>query len=46
MELLEGQTLRDRLDAGPMPVRKTIEIALQIAHGLAAAHAKASSIAI
>ena len=31
MELLEGQTLRDRLDAGPLPVRKTIEIALQIA---------------
>lgn len=40
MELLEGQTLRERLDAGPLPVRKTIEIALQIAHGLAAAHTK------
>jgi Tol biopolymer transport system component len=40
MELLEGQTLRERLDAGPVPVRKTIEIALQIARGLAAAHAK------
>ena len=40
MELLEGQTLRERLDAGPLPVRKTIEMALQIAHGLAAAHAK------
>jgi Tol biopolymer transport system component len=40
MELLEGQTLRDRLDGGPVPVRKAIEIALQIAHGLAAAHAR------
>src|SRR5688572_1151615 len=40
MELLEGQTLRERLDPGPLPVRKTIEIALQIVHGLAAAHAK------
>jgi serine/threonine protein kinase len=40
MELLEGQTLRERIDSGLLPVRKTIEIALQIVHGLAAAHAK------
>jgi hypothetical protein len=40
MELLEGQTLRARLAAGALPVRKAIDIALQIANGLAAAHAK------
>ena len=40
MELLEGETLRQRLAAGALPVRKAIDIALQIAHGLAAAHEK------
>ncbi|HKA37599.1 MAG TPA: protein kinase [Thermoanaerobaculia bacterium] len=39
-ELLEGQTLRDRLDAGPLPRTRAIEIALQIARGLGAAHEK------
>jgi Tol biopolymer transport system component len=39
-ELLEGETLRDRLRGGAIPVRKTLEYALQIAHGLAAAHEK------
>ena len=38
MELLEGETLRERLKRGPLGVRKTVEIGLQIAHGLAAAH--------
>ena len=38
MELLEGETLRERLNHGPIPVRKSVEIALQIAHGLSAAH--------
>src|ERR1700693_5268807 len=38
MELLEGETLRDRLDAGALPVRKALDYALQIAQGLAAAH--------
>jgi hypothetical protein len=37
-ELLEGQTLRQRLSEGALPVRKVIEIAAQIANGLAAAH--------
>ncbi len=37
-ELLEGETLRERLDRGPIPVRKAVEIGLQIAHGLSAAH--------
>ena len=36
-ELLEGQTLRDRM-AGPMPWRRAVDYAVQIAHGLAAAH--------
>ncbi len=39
-ELLEGETLRERLHAGPVAVRKAIEQALQIARGLTAAHDK------
>jgi Tol biopolymer transport system component len=39
-ELLEGQTLRERLRSGPLPVRKAIEFAAQIARGMAAAHDK------
>src|SRR5215211_7749977 len=39
-ELLEGETLRDRLNRGPIQPRKTVEISLQVAHGLAAAHEK------
>jgi eukaryotic-like serine/threonine-protein kinase len=37
-ELLDGETLRARLNTGPLPVRKAVEYALQIARGLAAAH--------
>jgi Tol biopolymer transport system component len=40
MELLEGQTLREQLGGGPLPPRKAVEYALQIAAGLAAAHAR------
>jgi len=40
MELLEGQTLRERIDLGPLPQRRAVEIATQIARGLAAAHGK------
>ena len=39
-ELLEGKSLRAVLDLGSLPQRKTIEYGVQIAHGLAAAHAK------
>ena len=39
-ELLEGETLRDRLNNGPLPVRKAVDAAIQIARGLTAAHAK------
>ncbi len=40
MELLGGQTLRDRLSAGAMPVRKAVDAGVQIARGLGAAHGK------
>jgi serine/threonine protein kinase/Tol biopolymer transport system component len=39
-ELLVGESLRQVLQRGPIPVRKGIDCAVQIAHGLAAAHAK------
>ncbi len=39
-ELLEGDTLRERIDAGALPVRKAIEYSQQMAQGLAAAHGK------
>ena len=39
-EFLEGQTLRERLQAGPLPQRRVSEYGLQIARGLAAAHEK------
>lgn len=39
-ELLVGKTLREELGSGELPVRKTTDYALQIAHGLAAAHSK------
>jgi eukaryotic-like serine/threonine-protein kinase len=39
-ELLEGETLRDRLRNGPLSARKAIEYGQQIARGLAAAHEK------
>jgi serine/threonine protein kinase len=40
MELLEGETLGARIALGPIPVRKAVDIAAQIARGLAAAHDK------
>src|SRR6202451_2904765 len=39
-ELLEGESLRVILERGPIPQRKAIEYAVQIANGLAAAHDK------
>ena len=39
-ELLEGETLRQRLTQGSLSVRKAIDYALQISRGLAAAHEK------
>jgi eukaryotic-like serine/threonine-protein kinase len=37
-ELLEGETLRARVDRGPFPVRKALDVAVQITEALAAAH--------
>src|SRR5277367_2630351 len=39
-ELLEGESLRAVLEKGPIPQRKAVEYAVQIANGLAAAHDK------
>ena len=38
MELVDGKTLRELLVSGPLPVRKILPIAAQIADGLAKAH--------
>ena len=39
-ELLEGESLKERLSDGPIAQRKATDYALQIARGLAAAHEK------
>ena len=39
-ELLQGESLRARLDHGPLPYHKALEYGIQIAQGLAAAHGK------
>ena len=39
-ELLEGASFRELLEQGPIPARKSVECARQIADGLAAAHEK------
>jgi serine/threonine protein kinase len=38
MELVAGKTLRELLFAGPLPVKRLLQIAVQIAEGLASAH--------
>ncbi len=40
MELLEGETVRSLLAKGPPSPRRTVDLAVQIARGLAAAHGK------
>jgi serine/threonine protein kinase/dipeptidyl aminopeptidase/acylaminoacyl peptidase len=40
MELVEGETLEDKLKAGPLPVEEALQIGLQIAEALEAAHEK------
>jgi serine/threonine protein kinase len=39
-ELLDGESLRQRLQAGALPQRKVLDYGVQVAQGLAAAHAK------
>jgi Tol biopolymer transport system component len=39
MELVDGPTLRELLDEGPMPIRRLLEIAAPVAEALAKAHA-------
>jgi eukaryotic-like serine/threonine-protein kinase len=45
LELVEGDTLADRIGRGPLPVPAALGLARQIADGLDAAHERASSIA-
>ncbi len=40
MELLEGETLRDRMSGGNLPIPRAVDFAMQIAQGLTAAHEK------
>ena len=39
MELVDGQTLKDLIASGPVPTKKLLELSVQLADGLAAAHA-------
>ncbi|MEP6686661.1 MAG: protein kinase, partial [Verrucomicrobiota bacterium] len=39
-ELLEGETLRERLNGAALTQRKAIDYSIQVAHGLSAAHEK------
>src|SRR5271169_661569 len=40
MELMEGQTLKHRIAVKPLPMKDTLDLAIQIADALDAAHAK------
>ena len=46
LELVEGDTLDDRVRRGPLPLPEALAVARQIADALDAAHAPGSSIAI
>src|SRR5512146_2673312 len=37
-EIVEGGNLREAMDGGPLPLRRALELAAQIASGLGAAH--------
>jgi DNA helicase-2/ATP-dependent DNA helicase PcrA len=38
MEYVQGETLRQKIAVGPLPVREALEIAVQVAEGLSKAH--------
>jgi serine/threonine protein kinase len=40
MELLEGETLRERIAAGPLPLEETVRYAREVAEALALAHSR------
>src|SRR5262245_11495274 len=40
MELLDGESLKDRLNTGALPLEKTLELSIQVADALEAAHAR------
>ncbi len=40
LELVEGETLADRIKAGPIPIEESLKLALQIANALETAHEK------
>jgi len=40
MELLEGQSLDQKLASGPLPIDRLLDVAIQLADALDAAHAK------
>jgi len=40
LELVEGETLAERVAKGPLPVEEALEYAIQIAEGVEAAHEK------
>jgi serine/threonine-protein kinase len=39
-ELLEGETLRSRLESASLPPRRAVDIAIEVAYGLAATHGR------
>jgi serine/threonine protein kinase len=39
MEYLEGETLKNKIERGPLKIEDAVDIAIQVAHGLASAHA-------
>jgi len=40
MACYEGESLKDKIERGPLPIEEALDIAIQIAQGLAKAHSK------